>query len=96
MKRTNAKTVGEIINEVLRHERLDTKLDEHRAAALWPEIVGAGINSYTESCTVKNGVMTVRITSSALRNDLQMSRSSIISRINEMLGREVISEIIFR
>ena len=96
MKRTQAKTVGDIITELLKQEHLDVALDEQRASALWPEIVGSGVNGYTIGRSVKNGVMTVRISSAALRNELMLNRASIINRINEALGHEVIKEIIFR
>ncbi len=96
MKRREALSVGEIINQVLKKERLDVKIDEHRALAMWPEIVGPGINRYTVSRSVKNGVMMVNISSAPLRNELMLTRSSIITKINESLGSEVIKEIIFR
>ena len=39
MKRTEARNIGQIINDVLQREHLDVALDEHRASALWPQIV---------------------------------------------------------
>lgn len=96
MKRTNAQSVGDIINQVLRQERLDVRLDEQRALAMWPQLVGPGINRYTTARSVKDGVLSFTISSAPLRNQLMLSRSSLITRINEALGREVIKEIIFR
>lgn len=96
MKRVSAQSVGEIIDGFLRQERLDSKLKEHRAAALWPELVGPGINRYTVNRTVKNGVMTVVLSSASLRNEMMLSRSVLKQRINEALGEEVIKEIQFR
>lgn len=96
MKRTSAQSIGEIFNEFLRQEKLDSRFNEQKALSLWPEIVGPGINHYTVSRTVKDGVMTVTISSAALRNELMLSRTAIITRINEALGGEVIHNIIFR
>lgn len=96
MKRVEAKSVDEIINEVLRQERLSTRLDEHRAMALWPDVVGPGINKYTVSRTVKNGVMTVVISSAPLRQQLMMSRTALIKQLNDFLGGEVITDIVFK
>lgn len=96
MKRTEAQTIGQIVQGFLREERLDTRLDELRASTIWPQIVGDGINRYTASRSVTSGVMTVHITSAALRNELMLMRSSIIARINDTLGHEVIHEIIFK
>ena len=96
MKRTEAQNVGQIINDLLKKENLDVALDEHRASALWPQIVGDGINRYTISRSVRDGVMTVRLSSASLANELMLIRANIIQRINEALGREIIHEIIFK
>lgn len=96
MKRTEAKNIGQIIDDLLKRENLDVALDEHRASAMWPQIVGDGINRYTIKRYVNNGIMTVHLSSASLSNELMLIRASIIQRINEALGREVIHEIIFK
>ena len=89
MKRTSAQSVGDIINQVLRQERLDVRLDEQRALAMWPTLVGHGVNRYTTDRSVKDGVLTFTISSAPLRNQLMLTRSTLIARINESLGHEV-------
>ncbi len=96
MKRTEARNVGQIINDLLKKENLDIALDEHRASALWPHIVGDGINRYTVRRYVKDGVMTVHLSSASLANELMLNRATIIQRINQALGRDIIHEIIFK
>ena len=96
MKRTEAKNIGQIIDDVLRKEHLDVALDEHRASALWPQIVGDGINRYTIRRYVKDGVMTVHLSSASLANEMMLNRAAIIQRINKALGRDVIREIVFK
>ena len=96
MKRTEAKNIGQIINDLLKKENLDVTLDEHRASALWPQIVGDGINRYTIKRYVKDGVMTVHLSSASLANELMLNRTTLIARINEALGCEIIREIIFK
>lgn len=96
MKRTEARNIGQIIDDVLKRENLDVALDEHRASALWPQIVGDGINRYTIKRYVRDGVMTVYLSSAALKSELMLNREGIIKRINEALGRVIIREIIFK
>ena len=55
MKRTEAMTVGDIINQLLKEDNIDRQFDEQKIVYLWPEIVGQGINRYTTSRRVKNG-----------------------------------------
>ena len=96
MKRTEAKNIGQIIDDLLKQENLDVALDEHRASALWPQIVGDGINRYTVRRYVKDGVMTVHLSSASLANELMLNRATIIQRINQALGRDIIWEIVFK
>lgn len=96
MKHTDAETVGAIIQRFLKAENLDGKLDEQRVSALWPDVVGQGINRYTMSRSVKDGVLYVRISSAPLRQELVLNRSILIKRLNEAVGREVIRDIVFR
>ena len=84
MKRTEARNIGQIINDLLKREHLDVALDEHR------------VNRYTIKRYVKDGVMTVHLSSASLANELMLNRQALIQRINEALGRDIIHEIIFK
>ena len=96
MKRTTALSIGEIIDQYIRAENLETELNEQRALSVWVSVVGRGINKYTISRSIKDGVMTVKISSAPLRNELMLNRSAIIQNLNSFLGAEVVKEIIFK
>ena len=96
MKRTEAEPIGNIIKKLLETERLDVKMNELRVSELWAEIVGPGVNRYTVSRFVKGGVLYVHLSSAVLRNELMMGRSSLVKRLNEAVGSEVINDIVFR
>lgn len=95
MKRTNAESVGDIIRHYLESERLDGKMNELRAAEVWADVVGMGVNRYTVNRYVKNGVLHVRISSAPLRHELMLVRTSLVQRINDAVGAQVIHDIIF-
>lgn len=95
MKRTDAKAVGDIIRHYLETEHLDSKMNELRVAELWADVVGMGINRYTVSRYVKGGVLHVHISSAPLRNELMLVRSSLVQRLNEAVGAQVIHDISF-
>lgn len=96
MKRTEAMKVGDIITKLLKKDNIDRQFDEQKVVYLWPEIVGSGINRYTVSRYVKNGVLYLHLSSAALRNELMMSRTALIKRLNEAVGSEVIHDIVIR
>ncbi|MBR2146384.1 MAG: DUF721 domain-containing protein [Muribaculaceae bacterium] len=96
MKRTDAKSIAEIIGDFMQQEEIETTMLEHKALNLWQEVVGPRANRMTTERYVENGVITVKISSAALRNDLMLSRSTIIAQLNTLVGKKVIKEIIFR
>ena len=96
MKRTNAKSIAEIIGDFMQHEDIEATMLEHKALSLWQEVVGPGVNRMTTERWVDNGVITVKISSAALRNDLMLSRTAIIQSLNKLVGKPVIREIVFR
>lgn len=64
-----------------------------RAAYLWADIVGPGVNRFTSKRYVKDGVLHVYITSGPLKSELSFRRSSLLDEINRILGRPVLREI---
>lgn len=96
MKRTDAKSIAEIIGDFMQQEDIETAVLEHKALQLWGNVVGPGVNRMTTERYVNDGVITVKISSAALRNDLMLTRSSIIEQLNNLVGKPVIKEIIFR
>lgn len=79
---------------MLREDGLETPLNEYRAAECWHELMGPVIARYTDDINVRGGVMTIRLRHAALRQELMMQRTSIIQRINNHVGAQVIQQII--
>ena len=96
MKRTEAKSIAEIIGDFMQQEDIESAVLEHTALHLWGQVVGPGVNRMTTERYVENGVITMKITSAALRNDLMLTRTAIIAQLNELVGKPVIREIVFR
>lgn len=95
MKRTEPKSIGQIIRESIEQAGKTETVAEQRACYLWSEVVGPVINRYTFKRYVERGVMHVYLTSAALKNELSFNRSSLVKRINQAVGSEAITSIIF-
>ncbi len=90
MKRQNEESLGDVLRRTIEENGMTARLDETRAASLWPAIAAASSRPM-----VKDGMMTVRVVSAPLRQELTMNRSHLIEIINRTLGRNVISDIRF-
>lgn len=95
MKRSEAKSVGEIINELLKEQNLEDKLCEHKALDLWPKVVGPLINQRTVERRVDRGILYVRITSAPIRQELSINKTSLLATLNKAVGKDVLKEIRF-
>ena len=96
MRRNNAEQIGRLIREYLREESLETPLNECRLVAAWPEVTGPAITSYTRELYIKTHVLYVFLTSAALRQELFLRRGILVRNLNDRVGAQVITDIVFR
>ncbi len=95
MVKSNERSLGEIIKEVLKHHRLEGKITETRIMSAWERVMGYNIARYTEKLTLKGPRLIVTLRSSVLRNELAYSREKIIKKINDELGEKAITDVVF-
>lgn len=86
-------SIRQIIDRVMDTSARRDEVLAMRAAYLWADIVGPGVNRFTSKRYVKDGVLHVYITSGPLKSELSFRRSSILDEINRILGRPVLREI---
>ncbi|MCD8293457.1 MAG: DUF721 domain-containing protein [Prevotellaceae bacterium] len=96
MKRSQARPIGQLVREYLREESLESPLNQYRLVNSWAAVMGPGIALYTRGLSIKNQTLFVQITSSALRQELMMRRSRLVDKLNEYVGAQVITNIVFR
>ena len=95
MQRTEPMSIGDVLRLTIQECNMTARLNEQRAIALWPAVVGSHIAGKCGKPAVKNGVMSISVNAAPLRHELTMNRSSMIRIINERLGADVLSEIRF-
>lgn len=96
MKRSNTEQIGLLLRKFMREEGLETPLNEQRLINAWKEVLGPAIASYTGNLYIRNQILYVHLTSSALREELMMGRELLVKNLNRYVGATVIINIIFR
>ncbi len=96
MKRSDAKPIGDMIRQVMREQGLESPLNEYRLIQSWSDVLGRTIASYTTRLFIKNQVLYVQLTSPALRQELMMGRELLIRKLNQTVGAQVITNIVFQ
>jgi predicted nucleic acid-binding Zn ribbon protein len=89
-------TLKDVIERILKAYRWETKLDEAKLINSWESIVGKIIARHTTGIKVNNRILYVNLDSSVIRNELMMSRTKIIEKINTAMGGKVIDEMVLR
>lgn len=97
MIRKNSQTIGEVIRDFLEENKhLQQKLHEKRIEHAWTEVLGEMVMRYTRNLYVKNRILYVSISSSVLRNELNLSRERLTESLNRHAGAHVIDGIVIR
>ncbi len=96
MKKTDSEKVGGVIQQYLREMGLETPLNEHRVIQAWGKVLGPSVSRYTKEVRIYNQVLFVTLTSAALRNELMMRRTELVTRLNREAGAQVITQIVLR
>ena len=96
MKKTNAENLGGVILQYLRETGLETPLNERRLIQAWSTVLGPSVSRYTKELRIYNQVLFVTVSSAAMRNELMMRRTELVSRLNSQVGAQVITQIVLR
>lgn len=95
MRRQNTEQVGLVIRQFLREEGLETPLNQHRLLNSLQDVLGFGIAKYIGTAFIRNQTLNVQIKSPVLRQELNIGRESLVKRLNDQVGAQVIADIRF-
>jgi predicted nucleic acid-binding Zn ribbon protein len=95
MKRTHTVSIAQVIEEVIQEFKIGDKLKETRIIAAWQQVLGP-LAKPDDELYIKNRVLFARLSSSVIRNELSMMRSKLVQCLNDHVGEDVITDIVFR
>lgn len=95
MRKPNDITLKQAIDKLLAHYKLKGKYDETGVVMLWPELMGSAVANRTKQIYVHQKKLFVRIESSVVKNELLMVKTAIVAKLNERVGSQAITEIVF-
>lgn len=96
MKRTNAQTIGEVLQEFFSQPYIAAKVAEGRLPEVWCEVVGEVANAQTVELRLENHVLYARIRSSVVRQELFYRRDAVATEINRKLGIKLVNVVIIK
>jgi|WetSurMetagenome_2_1015567.scaffolds.fasta_scaffold226885_2 predicted nucleic acid-binding Zn ribbon protein len=96
MRRKSTQTIGEVLHEYINAMSMQRKLKESRIEKIWENLLGKNAASLTRKVYIKDGILFAHLSSSVLRNEILMMRETLIGKINESAGDEIVTKIVLR
>jgi len=89
-------SMQDILKEFIQVNKLDSGMDKVDVEQAWKNLMGNGVNNYTEEVLLKRDTLYVKLSSAVLRNELSYGKDKIIKMINEEMGKEVVKSLVLR
>lgn len=87
--------IGKVLRDFVESAGISRRLDEYRAAELWPRVAGPGIASRCAVVRVERGTMVVSVPSPAWATELYLMKPALLDKLERELGSRVIRDIRF-
>lgn len=92
-RKDDKQTLQEVLHSFINENNLQKGLHQIDLAKAWSEVLGPGVANYTDSVRFTAGVLTVKLRSSVLREELSLGQSKIIALLNEHLGKDLVESL---
>ncbi len=96
MRRQKTQSLSDVIRTMKSQYNLNRDLDKLRIKKAWKDVVGINAARYTDKLYFRGSVFYVHLNSPVLRYELSGQRNLLKKRLNEVVGHELISNIVFK
>ena len=87
------KKISEVLGEIVAQKHIRVGIDKIKIQEAWKIVMGKNIEKYTSNVSYKKGVLSVKLKSSVLKEELFFEKEKVIKLLNENLGKKYIQEI---
>ena len=87
--------IGKILDSLVDTLGLKKKINEEKVMALWEKAVNKRVAERTRPIKIQGSKLLVEVSGSSWRNELIFLKPELIRKLNSMVGRVVIDDIIF-
>ncbi len=87
------KKISEVLGDIISQKHIRVGIDKIKIQEAWRIVMGKNIEKYTSDVRYKKGVLSVKLKSSVLKEELFFEKEKVIKLLNENLGKKYIQEI---
>jgi len=96
MERKEVRKIDSLLQQFVKSNRLEKGLAEYRLMKSWKDLLGITVAKKTKSLKIQNRKLFVSLNSSVVRNELSLIKESLIPKLNEAAGMDVIDDVVLR
>ena len=96
MQRKEVKKIDSLLQQFVKANRLEKGLAEYRLMKSWKDLLGITVAKKTKSLKIQNRKLYVTLQSSVVANELSLIKDSLIPKLNEAAGMDVIDDVVLR
>jgi hypothetical protein len=94
-KRVKPEILGDILQKILKKRNIPHTSTDRHLLNTWRRAVGPQIAAQTSPDTVKRGTLFVRVSAPVWLHQLQFMKEEILSKFNELCGRQEVHGLYF-
>lgn len=95
-RNSNESSISDVLKQFIVVNKLENGMDKIDVEQAWKNLMGNGVNSYTQEVVLKGSTLYVKLTSAVLREELSYGKDKIIKMINEELRKDIITAVVLR
>jgi len=92
-KKDDFKKISEVLGDIVAQKHIRIGIDKIKIQEAWRIVMGENIEKYTSNVRYKKGVLSIKLKSSVLKEELFFEKEKVIKLLNENLGKKYIQEI---
>lgn len=89
-------SLQEAMQEFLKKSRLKNGILAVQIEDVWEQLMGITISKYTDSIKIIGHTLFITSSVAPLKNELLYQKDTIIQRVNEALGEDLIKEVVIK
>ena len=96
MERKEVRKMDSLLRQFVKANKLEKGLAEYRLIKSWKDLLGITVAKKTKSLHIHKRKLYVTLHSSVVRNELGMMKDTLIPKLNEAAGMDVIDDVVLR
>lgn len=93
-RKKEAMPLESAFNDLLKAYRLEGKFREKTLIHDWSELVGKTISDRTDSVSIKDKIIYVKLSSGPVKKELMMNKTRLLFLIEEKYGKGIVEDLI--